>query len=81
MADDIELSPRDWVREQTEQILKRSTTEGVEILDRPVVLVTVTGAKTGKKRYVPMMRVESEAVMPWSRPQPAPQRTLHDIST
>ncbi|OBG91399.1 nitroreductase [Mycobacterium sp. E3251] len=60
MADDIELSPRDWVREQTEQILKQGTTDGVEILDRPVVLVTVTGAKSGKKRYVPMMRVESE---------------------
>ncbi|OBB68417.1 MULTISPECIES: nitroreductase family deazaflavin-dependent oxidoreductase [unclassified Mycobacterium] len=60
MADDIEMSPRDWVREQTEQILKQGTTHGVEILDRPVVLVTVTGAKSGKKRYVPMMRVESD---------------------
>lgn len=60
MADEIELSPRDWVREQTEQILKQGTTDGVEILDRPVVLVTVTGAKSGKKRYVPMMRVEHD---------------------
>ena len=60
MADDIELSPRDWVREQTERILKQGTTDGVEILDRPVVLVTVTGAKSGKKRYVPMMRVEND---------------------
>ena len=60
MADDIELSPRDWVREQTEQILQQGTTDGVEILDRPVVLVTVTGAKSGKKRYVPMMRVEND---------------------
>ncbi|WP_102419254.1 nitroreductase family deazaflavin-dependent oxidoreductase [Mycobacterium sp. 4858] len=60
MADEIELSPRDWVREQTEQILEQGTTDGVEILDRPVVLVTVTGAKSGKKRYVPMMRVEND---------------------
>ena len=59
MADEIELSPRDWVRDQTEQILKQGTTDGVEILGRPVVLVTVTGAKSGKKRYVPMMRVEN----------------------
>ncbi|ORV51734.1 nitroreductase [Mycobacterium europaeum] len=60
MADEIELSPRGWVRDQTEQILKQGTTDGVEILGRPVVLVTVTGAKSGKKRYVPMMRVEND---------------------
>lgn len=60
MADQAELSPRDWVREQTEAILKQGTTEGVQILDRPVVLVTVTGAKSGKQRYVPLMRVEKD---------------------
>lgn len=60
MADDIERSPRDWVRDQTEQILKQGTTDGVEILDRPVVLLTVTGAKSGKQRYVPLMRVEED---------------------
>ena len=60
MADHIELSPRDWVRDQTEEILKKGTTDGVEILDRPIVLLTVTGAKTGKQRYVPLMRVEHE---------------------
>lgn len=55
-----ELSPTDWVRRQTEQILTQGTTEGVLILDRPVVLVTTTGAKTGAKRYVPVMRVERD---------------------
>lgn len=60
MADQAELSPRDWVREQTEEILKQGTTEGVQILDRPVVLVTVTGAKSGIRRYVPLMRVEKD---------------------
>ncbi|WP_198290996.1 nitroreductase family deazaflavin-dependent oxidoreductase [Mycobacterium sp. 155] len=55
---EAELSPTDWVRKQTEQILKQGTTDGVEILDRPVVLFTTTGAKSGKKRYVPLMRVE-----------------------
>jgi deazaflavin-dependent oxidoreductase (nitroreductase family) len=58
MADAVQLSITDWVRERTEQILKQGTTDGVEILDRPVVLFTVTGAKTGQKRYVPLMRVE-----------------------
>lgn len=55
---EAELSPTDWVRKQTEQILEQGTTDGVEILDRPVVLFTTTGAKSGKKRYVPLMRVE-----------------------
>lgn len=53
-----QLSPTDWVREQTERILQQGTTDGVQILDRPVVLFTTTGAKSGQKRYVPLMRVE-----------------------
>ena len=60
MTDRIELSPTDWVREQTERILKQGTTDGVEIIDRPVVLLTMTGAKSGKQRYVPLMRVEKD---------------------
>lgn len=60
MADHVEMSPRGWVREQTEAILKQGTTDGIEILDRPIVLLTVTGAKSGKQRYIPLMRVESD---------------------
>lgn len=60
MADDIELSPTDWVRKQTEQILSQGTTDGIEILDKPVILLTTTGAKSGKQRYVPLMRVEND---------------------
>jgi F420H(2)-dependent quinone reductase len=52
----VEFSPTDWVREHTERVLKQGTTDGVG--DGPVVLFTVTGAKSGKKRYVPLMRVE-----------------------
>ncbi len=60
MAEQVELSPTDWVREQTERILRQGTTDGVEIFDKPVVLLTMTGAKSGKKRYVPLMRVEHD---------------------
>ncbi|SPM29721.1 nitroreductase family deazaflavin-dependent oxidoreductase [Mycobacterium terramassiliense] len=60
MTDGIELSPTEWVRQQTEQILKQGSTDGVQILDRPVILVTTTGAKSGKRRYVPLMRVEKD---------------------
>lgn len=59
MAENVELSPTDWVREQTERILRQGTTDGVEIFDKPVVLLTMTGAKSGK-RYVPLMRVEHD---------------------
>ncbi len=60
MTAHAELSPTDWVREQTEQIIKNGTTDGVEVLDRPIVLFTTTGAKSGKQRYVPLMRVEED---------------------
>jgi F420H(2)-dependent quinone reductase len=52
------ISPVGWVREQTEKILETGTTEGVQISDRPIVMVTIRGAKSGKLRYTPLMRVE-----------------------
>jgi deazaflavin-dependent oxidoreductase (nitroreductase family) len=58
VSEHAELSPTDWVREQTERILAQGTTDGVEVLDRPIVLFTTTGAQSGKKRFVPLMRVE-----------------------
>lgn len=58
VSQEAELSPTDWVREQTERIIAQGTTDGVEVLERPIVLYTTTGAQSGKKRYVPLMRVE-----------------------
>ena len=55
-----EISPEGWVRDQTEKILSAGTTDGVEVMDRPIVLVTVRGAKSGKLRYTPVMRVEHD---------------------
>jgi deazaflavin-dependent oxidoreductase (nitroreductase family) len=57
---DYELSPTDWVRKQTEKILRTGTTDGVTVYDRPIVLLTYTGAKSGKARLTPVMRVEHE---------------------
>lgn len=59
VTEHAEMSPTDWVREQTERILAQGTTDGVRVLDRPIVLFTTTGVKSGKKRYVPLMRVEA----------------------
>ncbi len=60
MTEQPQLSPTDWVRAQTERILVQGTTDGVEIMDRPVVLFTTTGVKSGTKRYVPLMRVTED---------------------
>jgi deazaflavin-dependent oxidoreductase (nitroreductase family) len=57
---EFEISPVDWVRDMTSEILDNGTTDGQTIADRPVVLVTVRGAKTGKLRKVPLMRVEND---------------------
>jgi F420H(2)-dependent quinone reductase len=56
-----EISPTGWVREQTEKILESGTTTSVvHETGRPIVLVTVRGAKSGKLRYTPVMRVEHD---------------------
>ncbi|MBN9109073.1 MAG: nitroreductase family deazaflavin-dependent oxidoreductase [Pseudonocardia sp.] len=57
---EVELSPEGWVRGQTEKILETGTTDSVDIQGLPVVLVTMKGAKSGKLRYVPLMRVEHD---------------------
>jgi len=58
LSGEREISPEGWVRDQTEKILESGTTAGVQVMDRPIVLVTVRGAKSGKLRYTPVMRVE-----------------------
>jgi deazaflavin-dependent oxidoreductase (nitroreductase family) len=56
----VELSPSEWVQGQTKRILETGTTEGVDILGSPIVLLTLRGAKTGTLRYTPVMRVEHD---------------------
>ncbi len=58
--ENYELSPTDWVRAQTEKILETGTTESVGINGMEVVLLTMKGAKSGKARKVPLMRVEHD---------------------
>ena len=57
---EFELSPTGWVRDQTQKILETGTTEGVDIKGNAVVLITMRGAKSGKLRKVPLMRVEHD---------------------
>jgi deazaflavin-dependent oxidoreductase (nitroreductase family) len=62
MSDEYIPSPSDWVREQVETIEATADTRSVSVLDRPVVVVTMRGRKSGALRKVPLMRVEHDGV-------------------
>jgi deazaflavin-dependent oxidoreductase (nitroreductase family) len=51
-------STQQWVRDQVEAYESSGGTEGTTLRDMPVVLLTMIGAKSGKLRKVPLMRVE-----------------------
>jgi deazaflavin-dependent oxidoreductase (nitroreductase family) len=53
-------STSDWAREQAEKIVETGGKEGTSLRGMPVVLLTTIGAKTGKLRKTPLMRVEHE---------------------
>jgi deazaflavin-dependent oxidoreductase (nitroreductase family) len=55
-------SPRRWVRDQVELFESSGGTEGTTLMETglPVVIVTNIGAKTGKVRKTPLMRVEHD---------------------
>lgn len=62
LTGDYDPSPSDWVRDQVEQVERTGTTEGVLVMDRPIIVMTMLGAVSGKLRKVPVMRVEHEGV-------------------
>jgi len=51
-------SPWDWSREQADKYMESGGTDGTELQGKPVILLTTVGAKTGKLRKTPLMRVE-----------------------
>jgi F420H(2)-dependent quinone reductase len=55
-------SPSQWVREQVEQYESSSGEEGNTFQDRPVIVVVNRGAKTGRIRKTPLMRVEHDGL-------------------
>ncbi len=59
---EYEPSPEKWVRDQVEAIEAAGDTNAVQVMDRPVILFTVRGARSGKLRKVPVMRVEHDGV-------------------
>jgi F420H(2)-dependent quinone reductase len=53
-------SPYDRARNQAEKYMQSGGTEGTEMDGLPVILLTTVGAKTGKLRKTPLMRVEHD---------------------
>jgi deazaflavin-dependent oxidoreductase (nitroreductase family) len=62
LTGEYEPSSWDFIREQVELYEKSGGTEGTTMHDRPVVLLTTLGARTGKLRKSPLMRVEHDGV-------------------
>ena len=59
---EYEPSPAQWVREQVELYESSGGTKGTTLRDTglPVVVLTTLGARSGKLRKTPVMRVEHE---------------------
>jgi deazaflavin-dependent oxidoreductase (nitroreductase family) len=58
LTGDYEPSTSDWARENAEEYMASGGEKGTELKGRPVILLTTIGAKTGKVRKTPLMRVE-----------------------
>lgn len=57
---EYEPNPNDFVREQVEQYERSGGTEGTTMKGLPVIILTTKGAKSGKIRKTPLMRVEHD---------------------
>jgi len=58
LSGEYEPSTSDWARENAEKYMESGGTDGTELQGKPVILLTTVGAKTGKIRKTPLMRVE-----------------------
>ena len=58
LSGEYEPSTSDWARENAETYMESGGTEGTELQGKPVILLTTIGAKSGKVRKTPLMRVE-----------------------
>lgn len=60
LTGDYEPGTLDWARENAEVIMESGGTKGTELNGMRVILLTTIGAKTGKIRKTPLMRVEHD---------------------
>jgi deazaflavin-dependent oxidoreductase (nitroreductase family) len=57
---EYEPSPAQWVRDQVDLYERSGGTEGTTLRGLPVIVLTTRGAKSGKIRKSPLMRVEHD---------------------
>ncbi|MFG2039386.1 nitroreductase family deazaflavin-dependent oxidoreductase [Dactylosporangium sp. NPDC048998] len=60
LTGDYEPSSSDWSREQVELFERTGGAEGNTMRGRPIIVLTSLGAKSGKVRKTPLMRVEHD---------------------
>ena len=60
LSGEYEPSTSDWARENAETYMESGGTDGTELKGKPVILLTTIGAKSGKIRKTPLMRVEHD---------------------
>jgi deazaflavin-dependent oxidoreductase (nitroreductase family) len=53
-------SPAQWVRDQVDAIESSGGVDGTLLRGMPVIVMTMRGARSGKVRKVPVMRVEHD---------------------
>jgi len=57
---EYEPSPAQWVRDQVEEYESSGGTRGTTMRERPVIILTTRGSRSGKIRKAPLMRVEHD---------------------
>ncbi|MCU1576935.1 MAG: nitroreductase [Leifsonia sp.] len=60
LTGEYEPSTADWARRQVELFESTDGAEGNTLRGRPIIVLTSIGAKTGKLRKTPLMRVEHD---------------------
>src|SRR3981081_2158696 len=60
LSGDYAESPWDWVRKDADRIMESGSTDGSEMKGKPLILLTTIGARSGKIRKTPLMRVEHD---------------------
>ncbi|CAN5150839.1 F420H(2)-dependent quinone reductase [soil metagenome] len=60
LTGEYEPSAAQWARTQAEKYEQSNGTEANELRGRPIVVMTSVGAKSGKLRKTPIMRVEHD---------------------
>ncbi|MGF1429213.1 nitroreductase family deazaflavin-dependent oxidoreductase [Kitasatospora sp. LaBMicrA B282] len=60
LTGEYQPSPAQWVRDQVELYESSGGTDGTTMRGRPVVILTTLGARSGKIRKTPLMRVEHQ---------------------